>query len=239
MSTTPIGTFGGSAYVRGVAALYIDPKGPYPGLVWPQNVWTKERDARLYCGPHPVVAHPPCGPWGALRHQYTGDEHDCALRAVEQVRTYGGVLEHPAGSLLWQHCSLPERVFWYGTADRWLLQGPIEPDRFGGFSFEVEQVEWGHVARKRTWLYVVGLKSTEVGAAIARKPFPDRAPTHWVSGRKFAEALTAKARANGWTGGAAPPGIKICSAQQRRRTPVAFAEMLLSLAALAGRTGAA
>jgi hypothetical protein len=45
-----------------------------------------------------------------------------------------------------------------------------------------------------------------------------------------------KARANGWTGGAAPPGIKICSAQQRRRTPLAFAEMLLSLAALADRT---
>jgi hypothetical protein len=27
-----------------------------------------------------------------------------------------------------------------------------------------------------------------------------------------------------------PPGIKVCSAQQRRRTPVAFAEWLVSVA---------
>lgn len=31
-------------------------------------------------------------------------------------------------------------------------------------------------------------------------------------------------------GAAVPPGIKVCSAQQRRRTPVAFAEWLIALA---------
>jgi len=36
-------------------------------------------------------------------------------------------------------------------------------------------------------------------------------------------------------GCAVPPGIKVCSAQQRRRTPPAFAEWLVELAASTGR----
>ena len=71
-----------------VAALYVDRRGPY----WNRpdvDAWDVERDARKYAGPWPVVAHPPCGPWGALRHLYKGNEHDCAPRAVEQVRTFG------------------------------------------------------------------------------------------------------------------------------------------------------
>jgi len=48
-----------------IAALFIDERGPYVGL---PNVdaWGKTRDARLYRGPWPVVAHPPCERWGAM-----------------------------------------------------------------------------------------------------------------------------------------------------------------------------
>src|SRR3954470_6781475 len=89
-----------------IAALYVDRHGPYFGRA-DVDAWDTERDARQYAGPDPIVAHPPCGPWGRLQHLYKGDEHDCGPRAVDQVRAYGGVLEHPAGSRLWRACGLP------------------------------------------------------------------------------------------------------------------------------------
>ena len=42
-----------------VAALYVQRGGAYFGLP-DVDPWDEERDARLYPGPHPVVAHPPC-----------------------------------------------------------------------------------------------------------------------------------------------------------------------------------
>lgn len=193
--------------LRTVAALYVDRLGPYPGMPG-VDAWDEARDARLYHGPHPVVAHPPCGPWANLKHLHTRpDERELGVMAVFQVLQWGGVLEQPAGSLLWERMDLPT---------------PIASDRpeFGrrGFTIEVEQVEWGHVARKRTWLYLVGVPRE----AITAPPFPGREPTHWVSG--------GRRHARKGSGGFAPPGIKICSAQQRRRTPPAFAEWLVSLA---------
>jgi len=191
------------ADLRTVAVLYIDPRGPYPKMA-DVEPWGELEDARKYAGPHPVVAHPPCGPWGRLRHLYQGLEHDCAPQALAAVWRFGGVLEHPAGSGLWDACFLPK---------------PGEPpDRFGGYTIEVDQCDWGHVARKRTWLYLVRVPRPIV--------FPTkREPTHWASGYRATSAPNPKR-----TGSPVPPGIKICSAQQRRRTPPAFAEWLVSLA---------
>lgn len=196
--------------LRAVAALYIDPRGPYPSLP-DVDCWDEQRDARLYAGPWPVVAHPPCGPWGQQRHNYQGAEHDCAPLAVEQVRRWGGVLEQPAGSKLWDRCDLPR---------------PWGADDFG-YSIEVEQLQWGHVARKRTWLYLVGVRAGLVDDGMERAYAHRRQPTHWCSG--------GRTRGKG-SGGLVPPGIKVCSAQQRRRTPVAFAEWLIALARSATRT---
>ena len=50
-----------------IAALYIDPRGCYPSMPG-VDTWDESRDADNYAGPWPVVAHPPCGPWSALRH---------------------------------------------------------------------------------------------------------------------------------------------------------------------------
>ncbi len=182
----------------GVAALFVDPRGPYPSLV--AEWFDAARDARTYGGLLPVVAHPPCGPWSSLRGLSRETTKDLAPTAVEMVRRWGGVLEHPAGSLLWPHCGMPK-------------PGEL-PDAWGGLTFLVHQVDWGHVARKRSWIYVVGAPLS----AIPVNP-PKREPTHWVSG-----VHTYGAR------GKPPEGIKICSASQRRKTPVEFARFLISIA---------
>lgn len=192
--------------VRDVAVLYVDPRGPYPELV--EHWYGEERDARTYDGPHPVVAHPPCGAYGSLRHlrvpnRERRDDADCGPIAVAQVRKWGGVLEQPRGSKLWEACGLP-------------APGAL-PDAHGGYSLEVAQCDWGHVARKKTWLYLVSVPLAVLGTAP-----PRREPTHWVSGGRLHDRKG--------QGGIVPPGIKVCSAQQRRRTPRAFAAWLVSLA---------
>jgi len=86
----------------------------------------------------------------------------------------------------------------------------------------VDQVAWQHVARKATWLYFVGVPLERVLGTIRH----GGTPTHWVSGGR-------KHRDDRPDSSLIPEGIKVCSAQQRRRTPVAFAEWLLDLAAQA------
>ena len=215
--------------IDAVHALYVDPRGPYPKLLDESHCWDAERDAFNYEGPGPIVAHPPCGPWGNSRHLYKGAAWDleraCAPLAVEQVRRFGGVLEHPAGSRLWGGPSCLNRK---GALPGAVVDLPFlgdAPDAYGGRTYQVEQVEWGHVARKRTWLYVVGVPHAKVKRLIERRPFPGREPTHWVSGRRGSP----RAYDN------VPPGIKVCSAEQRRRTPDAFAAFLVLLAAEATR----
>ncbi len=46
-----------------VAALFVAKGGCYFGLPG-VDPWDLDRDARLYAGPWPVVAHPPCERWG-------------------------------------------------------------------------------------------------------------------------------------------------------------------------------
>lgn len=85
-----------------VAALFVDPHGVYSGLEG-VDVWGEDRDARLYAGPYPVVAHPPCARWCALAplnaamHGYAiGDDGGCFEAALAAVEKWGGVLD-PAG----------------------------------------------------------------------------------------------------------------------------------------------
>lgn len=177
--------------MRTVAALYVDPRGPYPTMPGVDS-WDETRNARLYSGPHPIVAHPPCGPWSRVRFFSRHQPKDLALIAVVQVRRWGGVLEHPQASTLWRECRLP-------------LPGGL-PDEFGGWAIEVDQVAWGHRAKKTTWLYVVGVEPSSVRILRGGKP------THCVNSRKRDTALLE------------------LSAAGRRRTPPAFAEFLVDIA---------
>lgn len=141
---------------RPVAALYVRRAGGVYAELG-VDTWDKSRDARNYPGPNPVVAHPPCGPWGRFAWKSKEDPALAPL-AVRQVRRWGGVVEHPADSRLWSYMDLP--------------RPGASPDSHGGWTIEVEQSAWGHRAPKRTWLYVVGVPRSHLPPMPPRVPDP-------------------------------------------------------------------
>lgn len=138
--------------MRQVAVLFASTKSIYktmPGT----DVWDEVRDARKWPGGSPVVAHPPCSRWcrlaGLVEARWghkRGDDGGHFAFALEQVRAWGGVLEHPAYSDAWRAFDLPPpaRAGW-------------QRGICGGWSAHVEQFRYGHVAKKATWLYAYGL----------------------------------------------------------------------------------
>lgn len=155
-----------------VVALFVQTGGSYfnvPGV----DPWDVKRDARLYNGDCPVVAHPPCQRWGKMYFgqplavskgapkKKLGDDDGCFQSALGNVREYGGVIEHPKGSHAWKHFCMPI------PKDN---GGWTQPDEFGGRSCCVEQGRYGHYARKPTWLYAVGIDFPELqwGVSEAR-----------------------------------------------------------------------
>lgn len=139
---------------RNIAALYVDPRGCYAGLDG-VDLWDEARDARLYDGAAPVVAHPPCTRWcqlaGLVQHRWgyrVGDDGGCFAAALAAVRRWGGVLEHPALTRAWPAFGLNEPPAGGG----W-VPASLDGD---GWVCSVEQVAYGHPARKATWLYAVG-----------------------------------------------------------------------------------
>lgn len=190
---------------RRVAVLYCEARGTYSRLSG-IDLWHARRDARGYAGPDPVVAHPPCGPWGRLKRFCHKQDASLAPLAVAQVRRWGGVLEHPAWSTLWDHCRLPR-------------PGEL-PDEHGGWTLEVRQVDFGHVAAKPTWLYIVGLTPSEVRPVIV-----PGIPTHVVNSSVAWPPRNNRPRA---TGRSSP--LKECSRRLRSYTPEPFAHFLIALA---------
>ena len=150
----------GTALKSTVAALYVKSGGAYFDLEG-VDPWDEARDARLYAGPWPVVAHPPCDRWCRFAkgiekvHGYrVGDDGGCFEAALEAVRKYGGVLEHPAHSIAWDAFGLP-KPFKIGGWTRSLW------DEWGSTCY-VEQGRYGHPMRKATWLYAVGIDFREL-----------------------------------------------------------------------------
>jgi hypothetical protein len=134
--------------VKTVAVLFARADSIYktlPGC----DVYDINRDARTWPGGCPVVAHPPCRAWASLRNwaKPREGEKDLALWAVAQIRAWGGVLEHPALSTLWTVAALPKSG---------------EHDKFGGWTLVADQHWWGHRARKRTRLYICGIKPSDI-----------------------------------------------------------------------------
>ena len=160
--------------MKQIAALYVEANGCYYGLEG-VDPWDQMRDARSYDGPHPVVAHPPCQRWGKLwagqplwikrtgERKKKGDDGGCFKHALEAVRRFGGVLEHPHGSHAWPHFELqkPPRS-----------GGWIKADEFGGWTCCVEQGGYGHYARKPTLLYTVRAELPELKWGVTAANYP-------------------------------------------------------------------
>lgn len=131
--------------VMRLAALFVQPDGCYSRMP-DVDAWPEARDARLYTGPLPVVAHPPCARWSRLARF-------CEVRHGLKVGDDGGVIEHPAFSKAWAHFGLPRPDTKYKGWQR---------GDCGGFSCYVEQGRYGHVVKKATWLYVFGVAQKDL-----------------------------------------------------------------------------
>lgn len=148
-----------------IAALYVATGGCYFGLDG-VDPWDEPRDARKYSGPHPVVAHPPCQRWGrywsggpsAKVRRELGDDGGCFAAALASVREWGGVLEHPEAS----HAFAAHRI----ARPEWRAGWSSAGDKHGGRVCCVAQGNYGHRARKLTWLYTVGVDTFGVWSSI-------------------------------------------------------------------------
>jgi hypothetical protein len=146
-----------------IAALYVRRNGHYFGVDG-VDPWDEARDARLYTGPWPVVAHPPCQRWGKMSFgqplavskgapkKQVGDDGGCLDAAYAALIAHGGVMEHPRGSKAWRHLGLTEPP----DAGGWIQDGR------GGWTCCVEQGRYGHYARKATWLLVYGVDRADL-----------------------------------------------------------------------------
>ena len=183
-----------------IAALYVQTGGVYFGMAG-VDPWDEPRDARMYAGPYPVVAHPPCARWGRYATggpshpgtQTFGADGGCFAAALAAVRKWGGVLEHPRDSGAWARYGLPKPQ----------AGGGWTRSLFGaGWACCIDQQHYGHQASKSTWLYFVG-------------PVAPPTDLHWGCPR---------------VGKGKRGRLENLSKRKRSATPTAFRDLLLSLA---------
>lgn len=202
-----------------IAALYVAEGGCYFGLEG-VDPWDEARDARLYAGPWPVVAHPPCARWSRLAgfcehmgYGKRGEDGGCFAAALASVRKWGGVLEHPAHTAAWKAHGLirPGRGAWTAAGD-------------GGWTCEVDQANYGHLSRKPTWLYAFGvdLPSLIWARGIGAKGFCSDLATGMDRERLARRKRTGE--------------VQRLSHNQRIASPPAFRDLLLSIAKTAARS---
>lgn len=112
------------------------------------DCWDEDRDARKWQGGCAVVAHPPCAQWSRLAAFAHDKPETKALGplAVAFVRAWGGVLEHPCGSGLWDEMGLAA----VGKSDG------------VGWTLPISQFWFGHRCEKKTYLYIVGCSPGEL-----------------------------------------------------------------------------
>lgn len=162
--------------------------------------WDAERDARKYPGPHAVVAHPPCDRW----HQLSAVNHKrWGYRINDDEGCFASALASVRrwGGVL-EHPAETRAFRFHGIPEPTARgwQRTIE----GDWITEVDQAAYGHRATKRTWLLYAGPGGP--------------APLDWRRVRGTHQI--------GFFDRTLPDLPK----RERSRTPVAFREVLLSIA---------
>jgi hypothetical protein len=116
------------------------------------DCYDKERNALTYTGQRPVIAHPPCRAWGKLKGQAKPEpgEKNLAVWALQQVNQKGGCLEHPKASDLFKNYDISH-----------------------GILYPIQQKDFGHPARKDTYIYIVGLDIRDIPPPDIRLGLPD------------------------------------------------------------------
>lgn len=173
------------------------------------------------------MAHPPCQRWGryaeggpsAPKTRKVGDDGGCFAAALQAVRSWGGVLEHPEASHAWR---------WFGLVPPPRHGGWYPADLWGGWTCCVEQGHYGHRARKATWLYVHGVKAADL-PELTWGPCSRRDTVRLDQGFHSAEERRAAGR-NG-----RDQTFRQMGARERVLTPIPFAELILDIARRTGR----
>lgn len=140
-----------------------------------------------------------------------GDDGGCFAAALTSVREHGGVLEHPEASHAWTQFELmrpPHSGFW------------VVADWFGGWTCCVEQGHFGHRSRKKTWLYANGVDLPSMAWGKSAAGVRMDAGFHSKEERRRASRLGTVSR---------------LSRYERAATPLAFRDLLLSIARTARR----
>lgn len=125
-----------------ISVLFTQTKSIYNQLG--TDNWDIKRDAKNWPGGNAIIAHPPCRAWGNYSNKAKPipGERELAIWAIEQIRKWGGILEHPRTSRLWKEMKLP--------------RPGEQPDQYEGFSISIDQYWFGHRGKKNTWLYIKG-----------------------------------------------------------------------------------
>lgn len=205
-----------------IAALYVATRGVYFGLpgVIPYDI---HANALTYRGPHKVICHPECDRWGrywsggpsANERRHKGDDGGSFAHSLWLARTFGGIVEHPEASHAWA---------WFGLRRPAPNGGWYQADSFGGWACQVEQGHYGHRARKKTWLYAVGIeKPGETGCLEMPRLKWGRS-----AGERLDEGFHSKAERDAARAAGVKPRPRL-STRENIATPIPFRNLLLSI----------
>lgn len=134
--------------MKSIPVLFVDENSLYKNYSI-FDAYDHSRDALTFYDRCPIICHPPCRLFSRLRSfsNASPSEKKLAFFALDRIRMFGGILEHPRSSTLW-------------TSGNFNLDGSV--DQYGGFLRSVNLSWFGYPAQKKTMLYFVGISPVQL-----------------------------------------------------------------------------